>query len=106
LPDLMFMTSFTTANRYGQDGALVNILDYLDIMPNFSKWLEMYPEIKERYLAADGGMYMFPNQGFGETNRIIWLYRDDIFRKHNLQIPNTYDELYDVLKKLKELYPD
>ncbi|MBP1988549.1 extracellular solute-binding protein [Paenibacillus eucommiae] len=106
MPDLMYMFDFAVANRYGQQGALVNILDYLDLMPNFQKWLEQYPEIKERYLSTEGEMFMFPNQGFGETERIIWLYREDIFRKNGLEIPESYEELYSVLKKLKQLYPD
>ena len=106
MPDLMYMSSFTQANDYGQQGALANILQYVDMMPNFKKWLEKYPEIKERYLSADGKMFMFPNEGFGETNRRAWLYREDIFKKHNLNMPQNYDELYDVLKQLKTLYPD
>ncbi len=106
MPDMLYMSDFPTANKYGQQGALVNILDHLDIMPNFKKWLAAYPELKERYLADGGKMFMFPNQGFGETNRITWLYRDDVFKKHNLKAPTNYDELYEVLKALKQQYPD
>ncbi|MBQ4544922.1 MAG: hypothetical protein II996_05070, partial [Oscillospiraceae bacterium] len=29
-----------------------------------------------------------------------------MFEKHNLKAPETYDELYEVCKQLKELYPD
>ena len=107
LPDLMYMHSRKNdSNKYGQQGALANILDYLDIMPNLKAWIEKYPEEAKAALAADGKMYMFPNEGFGETNRMIWMYREDIFKKHNLTPPTTYDELYTVLKELKKLYPD
>jgi putative aldouronate transport system substrate-binding protein len=106
MPDMMFMLSDQLANKYGQQGALVNILDYVDKMPNFKKWMDQYPEIAKGAIAADGKMYKFPNEGFGETNRMIWMYRDDVFKKHGLTPPKTYDELYTVLKKLKELYPD
>ena len=34
------------------------------------------------------------------------MYRKDIFEKHGLEVPTTYDELYEVCKKLKGLYPD
>ncbi|MEI0736314.1 hypothetical protein VQ056_05980 [Paenibacillus sp. JTLBN-2024] len=37
---------------------------------------------------------------------MIWLYREDVFKKHNLAVPKTYEELHQVLKKLKELYPE
>ncbi|GAA3399510.1 extracellular solute-binding protein [Paenibacillus hodogayensis] len=106
MPDLMYMSSFTVANKYGQQGALANILDYLDLMPNFRSWLAKYPELKQRYTSAEGKMYMFPNEGFGQGERIGWMYRDDVFKKHNLPLPTTYDELYETLKKLKQQYPD
>ncbi|MNH91179.1 Lipoprotein LipO precursor [compost metagenome] len=106
MPDISMMLSLAEANKYGQQGALVNILDYKDEMPNFKKWMEKYPEITKGNIASDGKMYMFPNEGFGETNRMNWLYREDIFKKHGLAKPTNYDELYTVLKKLKELYPD
>lgn len=104
-PDIMFMLDRGQANRFGQQGALINVLEHTDVMPNFKKWMEKYPEDTRSAIAADGKMYMLPNQGFGETNRMIWLYREDIFKKNNLKVPTNYDELYDVLKKLKELYP-
>ncbi|MDF2717516.1 MAG: extracellular solute-binding protein, partial [Paenibacillus sp.] len=106
MPDLMFMGSFVTANKYGQQGALANIMDHIDQMPNFKSWLGKYPELKERYTSAEGKMFMFPNEGFGQGERIGWLYREDVFKKHNLALPNSYDELYETLKKLKQLYPD
>lgn len=106
LPDLLFMPSRRESNKFGQQGALVNLLDHLDDAPNLKKWIEQYPEEAKAALSPDGKMYMFPNQGFGETNRMVWMYREDVFKKHNLSVPKTYDELYETLKKLKELYPD
>jgi putative aldouronate transport system substrate-binding protein len=106
MPDIMYTLDKKLADKYGQQGALVNILDYVDKMPNFKKWLTKYPDEAQNSLAADGKMYIFPNEGISETNRNIWMYREDLFKQHNLQIPKTYDELYTVLKKLKELYPN
>ncbi|CAG7645790.1 hypothetical protein PAESOLCIP111_05023 [Paenibacillus solanacearum] len=106
MPDIMFMLDRGQANKFGQQGALVNILEYTDLMPNFKKWMAQYPDDTRSAIAADGKMYMFPNQGFGETNRMVWLYREDIFKKNNLKVPANYDELYETLKKLKQLYPN
>ncbi|WP_135547776.1 extracellular solute-binding protein [Paenibacillus cymbidii] len=106
MPDLLWINSVTMANMYGQQGALANILDYAETMPNLRKWLARYPDIKQRYLSADDKMYLFPNQGYGETNRISWMYREDVFREHGLAVPATYDELYETAKQLKRLYPD
>lgn len=106
MPDIMYTLDKKLADKYGMQGALVDILDYVDQMPNFKKWMEKYPEETQGAIAADGKMYIFPNEGISETNRNIWMYRDDVFKKHNLQVPKTYDELYAVLKELKQQYPD
>lgn len=106
MPDLMYMPNRKESNKFGQQGALVDILEHLDSMPNLSKWIEQYPDEAKAALSADGKMFMFPNQGFGETNRMIWLYRKDVFDKEGIQPPATYEELYEALKKLKAKYPD
>ncbi|WJH34440.1 extracellular solute-binding protein [Paenibacillus sp. CC-CFT747] len=105
MPDITFFTSRADADKFGQQGVLANILDYKDVMPNLTAWLKKYPDIAKAALAANGKMYMLPNQGFGETNRVIWMYREDIFKKHGIKPPENYDELITVGKKLKELYP-
>ncbi|MCR2805240.1 extracellular solute-binding protein [Paenibacillus soyae] len=106
MPDLMYMPNRRESNKFGQDGALVDIMEHIDSMPNLKKWMEQYPEEAKAALSHDGKMYMFPNQGFGETNRMIWLYREDVFAKEGLAQPKTYDELYEALKTLKAKYPD
>ena len=48
---------------------------------------------------ADGKIYYTPGTGReGKTRRRAWLYREDIFKKHNLKVPETFDELYEVCK--------
>lgn len=106
MPDIMYTLDKKLADKYGQQGALVNILDHINDMPNFKKWMEKYPDDTKYSLSADGKMYIFPNEGIGETNRQIWMYREDIFKKHGLTPPKNFDELYKVAKKLKELYPN
>lgn len=106
LPDLTYLVGTASAQRYGVDGAYVNVLDYINEMPNFKKWKEANEIEVMPYLAADGALYQVPNYGIGETNRRCYMYRKDIFDKHGLEVPKDEKELYDVLKKLKELYPD
>jgi putative aldouronate transport system substrate-binding protein len=106
MPDLMWSQVKATSDKFGQQGALVNILDYVDEMPNFKAWMEQYPTETQNVLSADGKMYVFPNAGIGESNRRTWMYREDVFKKHNLTTPETWDELYETLKTLKAAYPD
>ncbi|WP_010277460.1 extracellular solute-binding protein [Paenibacillus senegalensis] len=106
MPDITFFSNRQEANKFGQQGVLANVLDYIDVMPNLKAWMDQYPEITMATLAADGGMYMLPNEGFGETNRIIWMYREDVFEEHGIETPKTYDDLIEVARELKQLYPD
>ncbi|WP_254075563.1 extracellular solute-binding protein [Paenibacillus tritici] len=106
LPDILYMPNRKESNKFGQQGALVDIKEYMDKMPNLSKWIQQYPDEAKAALSADGKMYMFPNQGFGETNRLVWMYRKDVFDKEGLKAPKTYKELHEALQVLKAKYPD
>lgn len=106
MPDFMFVPNITIANKYGQQGAFVDISQYFDLLPNFKKFLQARPEVQAAIMSADGKYYFFPNSGLEKQLRTTWLYREDLFKKHGLKTPANYDELGDVLKKLKELYPD
>lgn len=106
MPDLMWTQSKAIADKFGQQGALVNILEHVDEMPNFKAWMEKYPTETQNVLSADGKMYVFPNEGLGESNRRTWMYREDVFKELNLSPPATWDELYETLKALKVAHPD
>ncbi|TVY11173.1 extracellular solute-binding protein [Paenibacillus cremeus] len=86
-------------------GMFLAVTDYLDVMPNFKKVLDQNPEIKK--VMVDGKLYGLPVMAswklrYGQ----VPLIRDDIMKKLNLQAPTSFDELYQVLKKFKEAYPD
>lgn len=106
IPDLMMVNSLNAANTHGESGAFVNFFDHLDTMPNYKKFLEDHPDVKGAILSPEGKNFFMPLYGLEQQSRRSWLYRDDVFKKHSLTPPTTYDELYTVSKKLKELYPD
>lgn len=106
LPDFFSVPSYQLANQHGDDGAFVNLLDYMDQMPNLQAWSEEYPENFRAALSADGKMYATPGEGMGETNRMIWMYRQDVFEELGLEPPKDWEELHQVLTALKEEYPD
>lgn len=107
LPDFIaFIGSGGAAYGLQGDGPLVNISENLDKMPNFKKWHDSNPEKVNKYRLIDGNLYGLPRVGTGITNTRIYFYRDDILKKHNLEVPYTPQELYDVLKALKEAYPE
>ncbi|OUS77781.1 hypothetical protein B1748_03080 [Paenibacillus sp. MY03] len=106
MPDLMWMSGPDIIHKHGGEGALVNLLDHMDQMPNLKSWIAEHQEITNALLSTDGKLYMNPAQGaYGDWDG-LWLYREDVFKKHSLEMPKTYDELFATMVKLKELYPD
>lgn len=105
LQDIIYIPS-TGVGRYGADGALLDLSPHLDKMPNVKKYMEENPQLKSRMTFPGGEIYYVLHNGAGLTNYMINFYREDIFEKHNLQPPTTWDELYEVSKELKALYPD
>ncbi|WP_168121503.1 extracellular solute-binding protein [Paenibacillus sp. HB172176] len=106
MPDMMWMSGPDIIHQYGEDGALVDLNEHLDEMPNMKAWMDEHQEVVNKLLSSDGKLYMTPAEGaYGDYDG-LWMYREDIFKKNNLNIPKTYDELYETLKKLKEIYPD
>lgn len=105
MPDLMWMVK-DDAIKYGEQGAVEDLLGHLDEMPNLKAFMAEYPEEVPPMLSVDGKMYLHPSHGaYGEYDGIM-LYRKDIFEKNQLELPKNYDELYATMQKLKELYPE
>ena len=112
LPDLLHTWQKKTVDDYALSGAYLSYDDYKDLMPNMNAFIESIPEAERADLLAmrtsgDGKMYSAPAYGTQTVNNLrTWIYRKDIFEKHGLAVPTTTEELYQVAKKLKELYPD
>lgn len=111
VPDMMVFDYKPFADEYSSQGALLALEDFEEDMPNWKKfWGSVDPEEKEALFqirrSADGKTYWPSRYGFQDVMGLkTWMYRKDLFDKHGLSVPTTYDELYEVAKKLKELYP-
>lgn len=112
LTDMIHTFMKNHVDPYATSGAFVSYTDNMDNMPNMSAFLDGLGETEKNDLinqrtSGDGKMYSAPTYGTQRlTNLRTWLYRKDIFEKHGLKTPTTYDELYEVAKELKKLYPD
>jgi putative aldouronate transport system substrate-binding protein len=106
MPDLMWMSGRDNFHKYGGEGALVDLNEHLDKMPNLKKFIDEHPDLTALMLSADGKLYMPPTIGGFAENSGIFMYRADIFEANNLNVPTTFAELKDVLIRLKQLYPD
>lgn len=104
IPDVMAV-NFSDVQKYASSGMFLDITPYMDKLPNFKKALENYPEINR--VMVDGKLYGFPN-----LDRTIMYYgqlpliRADILKELNLPMPTSFEELYQTLKKMKQVYPN
>lgn len=84
-------------NKYGMEGAFMPLNDLIEkYAPNIQKMLEENPDVKAAVTAADGNIYEIPSLYDSEVSQ-CWFIRKDWLDKLGLEIPETVDELYDVL---------
>lgn len=65
-----------TLMNYGTQGYLINILDYIDQMPNFKAFAEANPDILAAITAADGGVYHLPYAAEIDNYARVFVGRD------------------------------
>jgi len=104
MPDVIMKAP--SVKDYASSGVFLGISDYIDeYAPNFKKLMEDIPDIKKLYI--DGKLYAFPSLArYQNKMGRVPMIRMDILEELGLQVPTSFDELYDVLKKMKEAYPD
>jgi ABC-type glycerol-3-phosphate transport system substrate-binding protein len=106
-PDIVYLQGMDDVVTYAGSGIFEPLSQYVNEtdMPNLYKFWQQYPEMK-KYL-VDGELYVFPVVAREESaNGAGPVIREDLLKSNNLETPETFDELLDVLKKLKEIYPD
>lgn len=107
LPDLMAIRGSKYPLEYGPQGAFVNLSEYIDKgkMPNFKKMMDGIDNSWTITKAGDGNVYGAPRLYDFTWITESFLARHDILKKNNLSVPKSFDELYTVMKKLKEANP-
>ena len=112
LPDIMGVPAGgDTVNIYGAQGAFVDLADpeVKAKMPNFNRLItenkEAAAEIGDWY-TADGSLYTLLTCGYNRDVNHGWMYRKDIFEKHNIPMWTDSESFLNTLRKLKELYPN
>lgn len=114
LPDMILGCNFTTEEliRYGQiDGQLLVLNDYIseELTPNIVKIFEQFPEYRGIVTAQDGNVYSLPciNPYLNILGIMPGSFiNTTVLAELGMEAPTTLDELYDVLVKMKETYPN
>ena len=101
--------SYTEVNEFGMQGMLVNLLDYLPEDSYYMQYVNASLKNRMAVTAADGNIY-----GFADGMKSVadagtqhcWAVRFDTLEEHGIPVPISMEEILDVARQLKELYPD
>ncbi len=106
LPDICFKAWADKAeiNLYGEEGYFLDLSQYMDQMPNLQALFEQYPAYKAYHTTEDGAVYSLANLSVYEGQRIMHLVfiNKTWLANVNMDVPETMEELYAVLKAFKE----
>lgn len=112
MPDLVLNGSWDKAqsNIAGSEGYLLNLAEYLDIMPNFASFLEENPAYKAYTMTENGEIFGIAGvsaaRSANNRNAIFVSYADMEKYGFSAEDITTTEGFYDVLKKIKEQDPD
>lgn len=111
MPDMFFQTSGITVvqiNEYGQQGMLINYMDYLDKMPNVAARYAEDPTLFDAVKDAEGNVYTltyFCNTLTMPAN--LFYVRTDMTKKAGIEeLPTTIEGVLEMCEILKEYYKD
>lgn len=82
---------------FSTDEIKKNFPNYMTKVFDDKEWPSVYSLLKN----TDNKLYYFPGHRPDKAN-MAWTYREDTMKSLNLSYPKTTDELYNVLKKIKD----
>ena len=97
---------YDTADQAYEDGIAVDLMEYPDSVPNFTALMEKYPQIRTDLETLDGHILNMPriDMPVGQAAENGLLIRQDWLDDLGLDMPNSYDEMHDVLAAFKREY--
>lgn len=111
LPDIFWATGWTKAEvqNYGTQGLLLPLNDYLEDAPNWNAMNEESPARKGDLIMGDGNIYTYGQES--ECFHVIyqnrvWIYKPWVDQLMGGKIPETTEELYEFLTKVKTEDPN
>ncbi len=110
-PDVFYAAGLTASEqlKYGEQGVLVPLEGMIDeYAPNFKALLDEYPDVRKSITAPDGHIYSLPVVEFSQHwyRNPLW-YNGEFLEKLGVdKLPETTEELYDYLKRVKEEDPN
>ena len=111
LPDIFLATNWTKSEvqSYGQQGLIIPLNDYLKDAPNWNANNEKSPSRKADLTMTDGNIYTYGDENESFHNMFqnrMWIYMPWVEKLNEGKVPQTTDELYDYMKKIKTQDPN
>lgn len=125
LPDIFVIPWEANADQLGFDGIAMPLNQLIDENAYYlNQLMEKYPVVRSGITAADGNIYAYPGFGEGFINTAeemesgeltdpganvcpnVSMIRKDWLDKLNLEVPETLDDWYNVLKAFKNQDPN
>jgi putative aldouronate transport system substrate-binding protein len=107
VPDIVLKVYPEVIEPYASSGLLLAFSDYEEHLPHFRSYVadhQLETEL-DALRAANGKYYILP--GFQRPIQVQqWVYRKDLFDKHQLGVPSTFEELARDLAYLKTLFTE
>ncbi|MRN54340.1 extracellular solute-binding protein [Paenibacillus monticola] len=110
-PDVFYASGLTTAEQmnYGEQGILIPLEDLIEeYAPNFKALMEENPDVRKSITAPDGHIYSLPVVEYSQHwyRNPMW-YNGDFLKALKIdKLPETTEELYTYLKRVKEEDPN
>ena len=113
LPDLIAGVAMNDIRNYDLGDMLVDLYDYRDCLPTYLGLIEADDRINAtktyEVTEEDGETSLYLMRDL-EYNRIdiapIGAIRSDLLEELGLEMPTTWDEMYETMKAIKAAYPD
>ena len=107
IPDIMSWMKASEANTYGPGGAFAELSRYLEKdIPNLNKIIAAYPKDKYQAFTPENKLYFAPQYLHDPIPIFDFSYVKDEFDAVGVTQVDTWSQLYEGLKKLKDKYPD
>ncbi|MFI9167979.1 ABC transporter substrate-binding protein [Streptomyces lincolnensis] len=107
-PLLIPKTYHPSEVAFVSSGAILPVSEYVHLMPNYrakvKKW-KLEPEL-DSIRQSDGKYYLLPGLHEKAKSGYSLSFRTDVLGRLGLTLPETWDQVYEVLKAIKAEYPD
>ena len=102
LPDIIQLPDTDNNMTYLSTGMFIKLDEYMDIMPNYSAFLEKNPTIKAALTAVDGHIYYVPQTVVTSTYQPVMMYNMPWIEKLGIEPPTTLDAFVEMLRMFRD----